>query len=1023
MCVLNENEDDNKQYAANPVLNNSFQYSQQQIEKALKSQKERLALAIEGAGDGIWDWDIDKKTLYFSPHLKIVLGYEDEEFAGHFEAWQQRIHDDDFIQMRTDLDAHLQNKTPMFSNLHRIQHKQGHYFWFLVRGRAVRDETGHAYRIVGTYINVNEYKHMENALLVLIQNTALDLDNFLQQSLQTLVQAYVVNHAFVGIFTDDTNSQVYTLAAWQEGQFVENFNYEITNSPAAKIGTAQTILVGKGSRDIYFNDSLLQKYSIESFFATPLISPHSGQHVGILVIMDEQPLEITAWIYPLLSLYALQIMAALERDRHLKTLQNYKNKIETAHHSTLKLLNNINQDLPQTLDGLAGAVSSLADSYLDEKQRSYLSVIDNAVHLLSNMAKEINGFSHLESNKLNLQSDKFNLLELLNDIMMPFDQHINEKNIDLICYMSPQVPTAFYGDMRYLHQILTNILSNAVKFTHRGEVIIRVSLLKAHSKNGLVRFEIQDTGVGIDKEQQALLFQPLSDEKTQIDTDIRQTNLFVTQQLVEKIGGTIGLNSQLKKGSIFWCDIPLKQVEEKEASDNPLKGKQLLLVEENMSQRLAIQQQAQTWGMRVSLFEGDWYDTDKLKKLIIAEDLHIDIALVNYRLDYMDGISFIQNCRQTPQLPHFPIILITKSIDQLSDQILNDLNIIDQFVKPVTFKRLYDTLVAVLDKQSKIVDKSLKQLHTDHTVSTNKISTQHDNVLPKAKKIGNTTTKTTKMTHVENTTTFNGVHVLVVEDSPLNRDVLCDMLKRLDCTIDAVENGQEALDILEHNTYDLIFMDCDMPILDGYEATKRIRINEKEHNSRHIPIVALTAHLIQSQEIGDPAMSMDEYANKPIRLNTLRDILNRWVKLKKTETKLELPKEKESNTTVSTEQLPEQPIDYKIIKHLDEIMGCDMRKLLVQQYLDAAPERLTILQTYLQQKAEDQLYRQAHQLKGESLQIGAVYLGNLCKELEDVTKKGAFDQANYYIIQIEQEFTRLNKLLIEIPCWTESDNG
>lgn len=414
---------------------------------------------------------------------------------------------------------------------------------------------------------------------------------------------------------------------------------------------------------------------------------------------------------------------------------------------------------------------------------------------------------------------------------------------------------------------------------------------------------------------------------------------------------------------------------------NPFSLRHLFVLSSDKSQRELLQAQAKTWGLEIILANNIGQGLIRLKEATVL-GCGIQLGLVEHHVPDINGIGFVRTCRYDKGIPFFPIILLTPILISLSAEEITQLGIIEQLLPSFSINRLHDTLT--------------------HFIPAN------DYKLPYTKTIKSTPTvpvmaDETPLSHT----------ILVVEDSPLNRSLIMSMLKRLGyAQVDTAENGQEALEKTAAQVYDLILMDCQMPILDGYMTAREIRRREIAMGQVRTPIIALTAYALPEHRLATQAADMDDHVTKPVRLATLAELLKRWLGTKQT-----------MQTTTDTQKIDiTSSLDLKTIEGLHSIMGEGTYSLL-HQFAEYAPVQIQNLQTMLEQGDYDSLRHKAHQFKGESAQIGAIKLAHLCHDLEELAKEVKTTQITDCLHALQQEVEQVNLILKhQIPRILQLDN-
>lgn len=518
-----------------------------------------------------------------------------------------------------------------------------------------------------------------------------------------------------------------------------------------------------------------------------------------------------------------------------------KENAEAMSRAKSEFLASMSHEIRTPLNGVLGMADLLQHTALDETQRSFVKTIRNSGKTLLTVINDILDFSKVEAGKMVLTEQPFDLVETLEEVVSPF-RASSHQNVALIASIAPNTPQYLLGDAVRLQQILGNLINNAFKFTEQGSVSLRVEPKIIEAQRTQLQFQVIDTGIGIGLADQKRLFQPFSQvEQTQKHYGGTGLGLLICQRLVHLMGGEISLTSEPGRGSEFSFYIWLKRSAEPVAkrADIDLSGKKLLAIDDCNDYLRIIYEQAKALGMQVeSVHQPD-------KAIAVANAFHPDIITFDLDMPSLNGFALEKKFSASPQLAGIPRVLLTASSVPPSAHELMHTGFSSAHIKPTSTLQLQTILsLALLAK------------------------TPQRNIAP---------TKSISL--------YTGNRVLAVDDNAINRQVIAAMLKQLDVVVELVDDGalaqQMATDPSLH--FDAILMDCEMPAMDGYQATKLIRRYESASGRKPVPIIALTAHALPEYRQRSLDAGMDDHLTKPLNLSTLTEVLGRYLKAKSQE--------------------------------------------------------------------------------------------------------------------------------------------
>ena len=639
---------------------------------------------------------------------------------------------------------------------------------------------------------------------------------------------------------------------------------------------------------------------------------------------------------------------------------------EAANQAKSEFLANMSHEIRTPLNGVIGMAELALDSKPDPVQQEYLETIKYSADTLLTVINDVLDFSKIEAGKLDLEAFDFNLRDALEETMKPLALRADEKGIELLCDIASDVPEMVQGDCSRLRQVILNLLGNALKFTHRGEVALKVEVESQEHDNRLIRFTIRDTGIGIAPEKRESIFDPFTQADTSTTRKYGGTGLGLTisARLVSMMGGKIWFESELGRGTQFHFTARLKALPCQEQADvnipaEILRGMSVLIVDDNATNRRILREMLSRWEMRPHEAEGG---TQALVQLISAHTAGnpYRLVLTDMHMPSMDGFTLVEQVRQVPGLSTIAIMMLT-SAGHLGDaERCKKLGITSYLLKPV---RKWELLNSIL-----------------------KIVGEADSIRPR-----------TETVQDHGAPSSTPLHILLAEDNRVNQRVAVRVLEKMGHSVVLANNGKEALSTLATQQFDLVLMDLQMPEMDGLTATKQIREQEIQTQA-HLPIIAMTAHALKGDRERCLEGGMDGYVSKPINVKDLKDAIAAVVQGGTIRGIASARPAEPAITPTGTTAA------WNVSETLQRLGG-DVQLLeeVIQIFLTETPLKLAKLREAIAQSSPDTMEKTAHSLKGELGYLGITAASQRARELEEMGRKNELENAASAFAALEAE--------------------
>ncbi len=982
-----------------------------------KQSEERYRNILENIEDGYFEVDLNGNLTFFNDALCRIIGYRSDQLNGiNYRAYM----DDETARKVSQSYANIfATGQPIKGLEYSIRHN-GKEVHIETSVSLILDRNGKAIGFRGILRDISERKQAELRINAYNQDLEIKVDERTrdlkrsEEKYRTILESIEDGYYEVDLSGNLTffNDAVCRITGYDKHELMGLNNRTYTDARnARKLLLAYNRVYQTGIPTKRLEWQLLKKNGENGFMETS---------ISLMTGRDDIPIGFRGILRDVTERKKLEY-EIIEKSR----------LAEDASKAKSEFLANMSHEIRTPLNGIIGMAELALDNCLDDHQKHILQTIDTEAEALQDIINEVLDFSKIEAGKLQVEQIPFDLQHTIDDVANGFAYRAERKSLDFLSFLAPDIPSRVIGDPGRLRQILINLIGNALKFTHQGEVYVRGELTKDYGHKIGVRFSITDTGIGIPKDKQTAIFESFRQADGSTTRKYGGTGLGTTisKQLVELMGGQIGLTSREGKGSTFWFTMDFTKQPVSMAGPGighfELQGLKVLIVDDNRNNRFIQNEYLKHWGCRPAEACCGRQALSMLDHAIAAND-PFALILTDFLMPEMNGFDLAEAIRSKDDMKGVPIIVLT-SVGQRGDS-GNCLKIgIDGYLtKPIKRNELRKTIQSVLGLSPSGDDRAGPKLITRHSIAE----------LERQK-----------------------IRILVVEDYPTNQRLIMRHLSKAGYDVTFADNGSQAVQAFQNQPLDLILMDIQMPVMDGYEATRRIRAleaatpvptghgqsSENGSRGRRIPIVAMTAYAFNDYQQKCFEIGMDDFISKPLRRNKLLAVVETWIgksthdennvksmrliepqpaeapppnaparqptdapieRNVKSMGLMESQSTEVSHINAPARQPTDAPMDIETV--VEDFEGdSDFFIEVLQEFIQNVESQIGVISRALADGDAKTIGKEAHSIKGGAGNLTAQALYTAARDLETLAKSGNLTGAEDVITRLDKAFRQL----------------